>query len=99
MARPVIATRVGGLPEVIVHEETGLLTESENSEALAEAIELLLEQPEKAERMGRAARERAQKEFGWERHVDAYDGLYRKLIIDAREGASMNSRSTNRASR
>jgi glycogen(starch) synthase len=99
MARPVVATRVGGLPEVIVHEETGLLTESENSEALAGAIELLLEQPEKAERMGRAARERAQREFGWERYVDVYDGLYRKLIMDAREGASMNSRSTNRASR
>jgi glycogen(starch) synthase len=99
MARPVVATCVGGLPEVIVHEETGLLTESENSEALAEAIELLLEQPEKAERMGRAARERAQKEFGWERHVDAYDGLYRKLIMEAPSRASMNFRGTNRASR
>jgi len=99
MARPVVATRVGGLPEIIVHEQTGLLTECENSRALAQAIELLLEQPERARRMGWAARERAQKEFGWERHVDAYEGLYRKLIMDAPSRASVNSRGTNRASR
>jgi glycogen(starch) synthase len=97
MARPVIATRVGGLPEVIVHEETGLLTERENSGALSEAIELLLGQPERARSMGRAARARARKEFSWERHVDAYDALYRKLIRE--DGASTNRRSSDRAAR
>ena len=81
MARPVVATRVGGLREVVVHQETGLLTECENSRALAHAIESLLEQPEKASRMGRMARKRARKEFDWERHVDSYDALYRKLIM------------------
>jgi glycogen(starch) synthase len=95
MARPVIATRVGGLPEVIVDKETGLLTETDSSDALAEAIELLVTQPEKAKAMGRAARERAQKTFSWDRHVAAYDALYRKLIMDARAPASMNSRSTH----
>jgi glycosyltransferase involved in cell wall biosynthesis len=97
MARPVIAARVGGLPEVVAHDETGLLVESENSEALTEAIKLLIDQPDKARRMGLAARERAQKEFGWERHVDAYDGLYYKLIVGARESGSMNSRGNNQA--
>jgi glycogen(starch) synthase len=86
MARPVVATYVGGLPEVIVDQETGLLTECENSRGLAEAIELLLNQPEKARVMGRVARKRARKEFDWERHVNAYDSLYRKLIMDRREG-------------
>jgi glycogen(starch) synthase len=84
MGRPVVATSVGGLPELIVHQETGLLTACENSQALAEAIELLLEQPEKARCIGWAARHRARKEFSWKRHVDAYDALYRKLISDAR---------------
>jgi glycosyltransferase involved in cell wall biosynthesis len=85
MARPVVATRVGGLPELIIHHETGLLTPGDNSEALTEAIVLLLEQPKIATSMGWAARERALNEFAWKRHVDAYDALYRRLIMDARE--------------
>jgi glycogen(starch) synthase len=79
MARPVVATRVGGLLEVVVHEQTGLLVENENSHALAEGIALLLDNPETATKLGRAARSRAEEVFGWERHVDAYEALYRKL--------------------
>ena len=82
MARPVVATRVGGLPEVVVHGQTGLLVEPENSEALAEAIVYLLGHPDTAIRMGQAARERAQEVFGWERCVDAYDALYRQLVAE-----------------
>ena len=83
MARPVVATRAGGLPEVVVHEKTGLLVESENSHALAEAIAFLLNNPETARKLGRAARARAQEVFSWERHVDVYDALYRKVIDHA----------------
>jgi glycogen(starch) synthase len=79
MARPIVATRVGGLPEVVVHGETGLLVESENSDALAEAILFLLNHPDTARKLGGAARDRAQIVFNWERHVDAYDALYQKL--------------------
>lgn len=79
MARPIVATRVGGLPEVVAHEETGLLVESENSEALARAVVSLLSHPDVARRMGESARARAQTLFGWERHVDAYDALYHSL--------------------
>jgi glycogen(starch) synthase len=78
MARPVIASRVGGLPEVIAQGETGILVESENSRALADAIVLLLTDPEKAVRIGQAARRRAQELFSWERCVAAYDTLYRR---------------------
>ena len=80
MARPIVATRVGGLPEVVVHQQTGLLVEPENSDALAEAITFLLDHHETATQLGQAARQRAQEVFGWERCVDAYDALYRKLI-------------------
>jgi glycogen(starch) synthase len=86
MARPIVATRVGGLPEVVAHEETGLLVESENSEALARAVVSLLSHPDVARRMGESARARAQTLFGWGHHVDAYDTLYRKLI--EKDGAS-----------
>jgi glycogen synthase len=80
MARPVVATRAGGLPEVIVHRQTGLLVEKEDSRGLAEAITFLLEHPEIAIRMGHAARQHAMETFSPERCVDAYDLLYQKLI-------------------
>jgi len=80
MARPVVATRVGGLPEVVAHEETGLLVEQEDPNALAKAAEYLLRHPKTALKMGWEARKRAQKLFGWEQHVDAYDALYQRLV-------------------
>ena len=79
MARPVVATRVGGLPEVVVHEQTGLLVEPDDFAALAAALASLLAHPAVAARLGRAARERAQAVFIWDRCVDAYDTLYRTL--------------------
>jgi glycogen synthase len=79
MARPVVGTRVGGLPEVI-DQQTGLLVDKENPEALAKAIAFLLDHPETATRMGQAARDRVRRDFNWERHVNAYDQLYNKLI-------------------
>ena len=85
MARPIVATRVGGLPEVVVHEETGLLVENENSEALADAVGFLLSHPEVARLMGEAARARAQRAFSWEHHVNSYDVLYRKLAVEKQE--------------
>ena len=79
MARPVVATRVGGLAEVVAHEETGLLVKSGDSAAFAEAIVTLLTHQDTAITYGRAARTRAQNIFGWTPHVDAYDALYRTL--------------------
>ena len=87
MARPVVATRVGGLPEVVTHDETGLLVESDDAMALARATSFLLEHRELAVQIGLAARDRARTSFGWERHVDAYDTLYRTLARQPREPA------------
>jgi glycogen(starch) synthase len=79
MGRPLVGTRVGGLPEAIVHGDTGLLVEREDSEGLAEAIAYLLERPQRAAEMGQAARRRADEVFGAQRHLDTYEALYRKL--------------------
>lgn len=68
-----------GLAEVVAHQETGLLVESGDSAALAEAIMILLTHQNTARTYGRAARTRAQNIFSWERHVDPYDALYRTL--------------------
>ena len=80
MGRPVVATRSGGLTEVVVEGETGLLVERENSAALAEAIAYILDRPEVAKKMGQAAQTRARATFKSEQHVDAFDALYRQLI-------------------
>ena len=79
MGRPVVAARVGGLPEVVAHEQTGLLVEGNQTRGVAQAIVRLLEHPELATQMGQAARARARQKFNWNRYVDAYDALYRKL--------------------
>jgi glycogen(starch) synthase len=79
MARPVVATRIGGLHEVVAHRQTGLLVENEDSKALAEAVAFLLREPRIAMDLGQAARQRAQELFSFERYVEAYDTLYRRL--------------------
>ena len=79
MARPVIAAHVGGLAEVVVDGETGLLVPKEDPAALAVQIEYLLTHPEIAQAMGQAGRRRVLARFDFDRCVDAYDQLYQKL--------------------
>jgi glycogen(starch) synthase len=82
MGRPVVAARVGGLPEVVVDGQTGLLVEQCDTDAFAREISRLLGDHEMAKRFGEAAWRRAQKLFDWKRYVENYDALYRQL--DAR---------------
>jgi glycogen(starch) synthase len=89
--KPIVAARVGGLPEIVEHEKSGLLVEPESSGALADAMAYLLTYPEAGRRMGEAARSRAQELFAWERYVDSHDALYRKLIADWRERTSVGA--------
>jgi glycosyltransferase involved in cell wall biosynthesis len=79
MARPAIATHVGGMAEVVRDQETGLLVEPDNVGDLVAAMTRLLERPELARQMGAAARAWVSSEFGWDRCVAAYDALYRQL--------------------
>jgi glycogen(starch) synthase len=77
--RPVIATSVGGLPEVIEHERTGLLVEPESPSAIADAVSRLIQHPEQAAELGRKARSRISTMFSFERYVDGYNELYQRL--------------------
>jgi glycogen(starch) synthase len=83
LARPVVASRVGGLAEVVSHGETGILVDADDARALAEAIASLLEEPERAIHYGLNGRNRARTLFGWDRYVDAHDQLYRSLAQSA----------------
>ena len=79
MARPVIASRVGGLAEAVLDGETGLLVESENIPAFAESIVWMIENPERAVQMGLAGYNRTRTDFSWEKYSNAYDSIYRRV--------------------
>jgi glycosyltransferase involved in cell wall biosynthesis len=78
MARglPVVATRVGGNVEVVAEGETGLLVPCGDPAALALAMLECSSDPERAARMGRAARQRVEEYFDIRRMVSAYEDLY-----------------------
>ena len=81
----VVASDVGGIPEVVADGETGLLVpyseaDPESFEAgLAEAVNRLAADPDLARRMGQAGRARAVAEFDWSRIADQTVRLYREL--------------------
>jgi glycogen(starch) synthase len=79
LGRPVVATRAGGLPEVVEHGRTGLLADVGDMRGFVDAIGRLLDDRDAAARMGAKAHERALARFDWPRHVRAYDELYRRV--------------------
>lgn len=72
----VVATEVGGNPELIEHQKTGLLTPSNNEQALAEAILHLIENPHKLKHFALAARQKAEMEFSWKNCIHAHKQVY-----------------------
>jgi glycosyltransferase involved in cell wall biosynthesis len=77
---PVVATRVGGVPEIAVDEQTALLTEPRNPEALAAGIARLLEDPALGERLAASARDLAERDYSPEAYRRALVGIYQKLL-------------------
>lgn len=75
--RPIVGTRVSGIPEIVLDGRTGLLVDSESPKAVADAVTRLLADPSLAMTLGQAARAHALESFGMEQCVDAYDALYR----------------------
>jgi glycogen synthase len=91
---PVVASAVGGIPDVVVHGETGLLVPfeatgglapepahpEEYARALAEAMGSLLADGERLREMGRRGRERVVRHFGWDRVASRVMDVYREVI-------------------
>jgi glycosyltransferase involved in cell wall biosynthesis len=67
---PVVATRVGGIPEAVLHNETGLLVPPRNAAALGEALGTLLDSPELRERLGAHGRQRVDQDFSPARQIE-----------------------------
>lgn len=78
---PVVGTRVGGMRETILHDETGLLVEPEQPDLLAEAIMSLLNDPKTARQMGAKGRNRAIEHFSWRARVDRLLSAY-QMVLD-----------------
>jgi glycosyltransferase involved in cell wall biosynthesis len=78
--RPVVATRVGGVPDVVRDGEDGYLVEAGDVDGLAERLAALAADPALRERMGDAGRTRVIPRYAVARLVDEVDRLYRSLL-------------------
>jgi glycosyltransferase involved in cell wall biosynthesis len=79
MRCPVVATDIGGVREIVVNEETGLLVAPDDPEALANAVLRLLSADAESDRMAAAGRRRVEQLFGAENMLAAYARLYHSL--------------------
>jgi glycosyltransferase involved in cell wall biosynthesis len=80
---PVVATAVGGVPELVAEGETGLLVPPGRPEPIASALEAILGSPDRARAFGAAGRERARLLFSRERMVSEIGALYDELLAHA----------------
>ena len=80
MARPVVATDIEGIAEVVEHNKTGILVPPEDPQALAEGIIALLRDKDKARRMGQAGRKRVEEKFSVEEMVRRTQGVYESMV-------------------
>lgn len=78
--KPVIASRIGGIPELVNDGEDGLLFEPGNSEELARCMKMLIDNKELAEEMGRKGRAKAEAKFSLEYYIDSLIGIYSRLL-------------------
>ncbi len=85
---PVVATRVGGNPEMIEHGVSGLLVPARDAPALAEAIGSLMADPGRREAMGRAGQKLVSERFSLEAAVDQTEKLYQRLLRPSAERRS-----------
>jgi glycosyltransferase involved in cell wall biosynthesis len=82
MGLPLIATRVGGIPEVVVDDETGLLIPPGHENSLADAMLSLAASKERREAMGRAGVERIRNSFSPQIRASRILGIYNELLTD-----------------
>ena len=81
--RPVVATNVGGVPDVVEDGVSGYLVPPRDADAMAERLAALAEDPDLRERLGSAGRQRVLRRYAVSRLVDDVDTLYRALLAEA----------------
>jgi len=81
---PVVATRVTAIPEVVEEGRTGLLVPVDDVPALAEALQTLLGDPERAAAMGKAGRARVEQRFAWGKVITQWEQLLEEVAQGGR---------------
>jgi glycosyltransferase involved in cell wall biosynthesis len=84
MGKPVVASRVGGIPEAVEDGVTGILVPPADSSKLADALVHLLEQPALRHSMGEAGRKRVETLFALKNTVQELEGIYRTVLSEAK---------------
>jgi glycosyltransferase involved in cell wall biosynthesis len=77
---PVVASNVGGLPEVVDQNKTGFLVEKENPDSIAEAIGKLIESPNLRSDMGKKGRQKVIDEYDWNNSVSKLISIYNSIL-------------------
>ena len=80
---PVVSTPIAGIPEAVLHEQTGLLVEPGNVNALASALKRLLESHELRQKMGSAGKARANSHFDAEVIVGQVQNLWSEVLNES----------------
>ncbi|MGH7164813.1 MAG: glycosyltransferase, partial [Nitrospiraceae bacterium] len=83
-SKPVVATRVGSVPTVVVDGHTGLLVPPGNVETLAEALEALFADREKRQRLAKQAFEVVRSHYSFDRTLDQYQVVYETALMGGR---------------
>lgn len=77
---PVVVSDAGGLPEVVVHDKTGLVIPKECPDAAADALKTLVLNSELRRALGRAARDHVQRDYSWSKSIDRMLQVYERVV-------------------
>jgi glycosyltransferase involved in cell wall biosynthesis len=87
-SKPVIATRVGGTPEAIVDDQTGILVPARDIDAMASAITRLVTDPDLQSRLGSSARQRTEQHYSAASYVARLDQMYQRWANTTKASAA-----------
>jgi glycosyltransferase involved in cell wall biosynthesis len=99
VGRPIVASAVGAIPEVVRDREGGLLVPPDEPEALAEALITVLAEPDRAKAMGEAGRRRLIESFSERAMIEATESLYNALLGNRKLRAGRHALAAPRAIR
>lgn len=90
-ATPVVATKIGGMTEIVDDGVTGVLTEPGQPQALAEAILKIIADPVRASAMGKAGRIKVQQRYSWEQIARSLIAHYADIGVDVLANGSQKT--------